>query len=88
MIRALAMCATLSGCSVFAPVQPPAQVVCPAATMAKCDTSDPELGAELSADGAADLALFFRSQRNECAVLNDGKLDCLNPNNKQRKLTK
>ena len=67
----------LSACSVFAPVQPPAQVVCPAATMAKCDTSDPEIGAELSADGAADLALFFRSQRNECAVLNDGKLDCL-----------
>lgn len=77
MIRVLAICATLSACSVFTPVQPPARIVCPAVAMAKCDTTNPVIGAELSADGAADLAVYFRAQRNECSALNDAKRDCI-----------
>ena len=76
------LCITMSGCFRLNKPAPPALTVCPAASMAECDTSDPatpETAAEISADFAMDLATFFKTQRDLCAALNRAKLACLRP---------
>ena len=72
----------MPGCALFSRQPPPALTVCPAASLAECDTSDPATpatAAEISADFALDLATFFKTQRNLCAALNRAKAACLTP---------
>ena len=85
-MRALIVCAMLSGCGIFArQPPPPPSVVCPAVAMALCDTKTPPVPAEMTADEAADRATFAIFQRNECAELNAAKLACLNQSRKKPK---
>ena len=86
MIRALIICAMLTGCGpIISKAPPPASVVCPAAAMALCDTKTPPVPAEMSADEAADRATFAIFQRDECAELNAAKLACLTQTEKKTK---
>ena len=83
------LCITMGGCGpLISKPTPPATQVCPAAAMAECDTKDPATpatAAETSADFAMDLATFFKAQRNECAALNNAKIDCIKPKSKKSK---
>ena len=82
MTRAALLCLFLGGCFSVTKPAPPVPIVCPAAAMAECDTSEPATpatAAEMSADFALDMATFFRAQRNECAALNRAKAACLRP---------
>ena len=86
MIRALIICAMLSGCgSIISKAPPPASVVCPAAAMALCDTTNPPIPDSMAADDAIDRAIFAVTQRNECDRLNAAKLACINQNEKKPK---
>lgn len=89
MIRAALACLLLSGCfgSVISKAPPPSSAVCPAVSMAECDTSDPATpatAAEISADFALDLAAFYKAQRTECAKLNSAKAGCLRPDSDKK----
>jgi hypothetical protein len=79
---ALLMAINFTGCFRISKPAPPTPLVCPAASMAECDTAEPSIpatAAEMSADFALDLATYYKAQRNECAALNRAKGACLRP---------
>lgn len=63
----------------------PQSKVCPAEFLRLCDTTDPPIGDEMSADDAANRATFYILQRDECAKLNEAKLSCIIDNKTGKK---
>ena len=76
--------AMLSGCGLFNRPPPPASVVCPAASMALCDVSSPPVPEQMAADDAIDRAIYYITQRNECAHLNAAKLACIDQKKRKK----